>query len=42
MLGWLERAVVRQTLEKIVSRDRERVRTALIATGLLHASTVSA
>jgi 4-hydroxy-tetrahydrodipicolinate synthase len=42
MLGRLERAVVRQPLEKIPPEDRERVRAALIKTGLLHAGKASA
>jgi len=37
MLGRLDLAVVRQPLEKIPPEDRERVRTALIKTGLLQA-----
>ena len=37
MLGRLDRAVVRQPLEKIPPADMERVRTALIKTGLLQA-----
>jgi 4-hydroxy-tetrahydrodipicolinate synthase len=35
MLGRLDRAVVRQPLEKIPPADMEQVRTALIKTGLL-------
>ena len=42
MLGRLERAVVRQPLEKIPPEDRERVRAALIKTGLLRAGKASA
>jgi 4-hydroxy-tetrahydrodipicolinate synthase len=42
MLGRLERAVVRQPLEKIPPEDRERVRRALIATGLLHTTKAGA
>jgi 4-hydroxy-tetrahydrodipicolinate synthase len=42
MLGRLDRAVVRQPLEKISAEDRERVRTALITAGLVHATKVGA
>jgi hypothetical protein len=37
MLGRLNRAVVRQPLEKIPPADMARIKTALIKTGLLKA-----